>query len=111
MFIGRVVGTVWATKKTENLDNLRFLVVHPVNLNKAPNTDIVVVADRLGAGPGELVMCAYGHAARTAVGDTNQSIEAAVVGIIDSVDIDEDEVAAIENASAGRLAKNTDRRK
>ena len=97
MFIGRVIGTIWSTKKTENLENLRFLVVHPMNLNKEPNTDIVVVADRLGAGPGETVMCAYGHAARTAIGNTDLSIEAAVVGIVDSVEIDPAEAEAIRH--------------
>jgi ethanolamine utilization protein EutN len=49
----------------------------------------VVVADRLGAGTGEIVMCAYGKAARTAIGNQDMSIEAAVVGIVDRVDINE----------------------
>ena len=111
MFIARVVGTGWATKKTPNLENLRFLVVHPLNLNKEPNTDIVVVADRLGAGPGEMVMCAYGHAARTAVGDTDQSIEAAVVGIIDSVDLDAAQIEAIPRETPGTLGQGPKRRK
>ena len=89
MFIGHVVGTVWSTKKTPNLEGVRFLIVHPYNLNKEPGTDIVVVADRLGAGIGETVMCAYGKAARSAIGDQEMSIEAAVVGIVDRVDIQE----------------------
>ena len=87
MFIGHVVGTVWSTKKTPNLEGVRFLVVHPYNLNKEPGTDIVVVADRLGAGIGETVMCAYGKAARSAIGDQDMSIEAAVVGIVDTMEI------------------------
>ena len=66
MFIGRVVDTVWATKKVDNVRGLRFLLVHPVNIDKAPNTNVVVVADTLGAGISELVLCAYGHAARRA---------------------------------------------
>jgi len=89
MFLGKVVGTVWSTKKTPNLEGVRFLIVHPFNLKKAPNTDIVVVADRLGAGVGEIVMCAYGKAARSAIGDQEMSIEAAVVGIVDRMDIQE----------------------
>jgi ethanolamine utilization protein EutN len=88
MFVGKVVGTLWSTKKTINIQSLRFLIVHPLNLNKAPNTDIVVAADVLGAGIGEYVMVAYGRAARLAVGDENCSIEAAVTGIIDRIDID-----------------------
>ena len=45
------------------------------------------MADRLGAGTGEMVMCAYGKAARTAIGNQDMSIEAAVVGIVDRVDM------------------------
>ncbi|HQR39146.1 MAG TPA: EutN/CcmL family microcompartment protein [Blastocatellia bacterium] len=87
MFLAHVVGTVWSTKKTPNLEGVRFLIVHPYNLNKEPGTDIVVVADRLGAGVGEVVMCAYGKAARSAIGDQDMSIEAAVVGIVDTMEL------------------------
>ncbi len=90
MFLGKVVGTVWATKKVSTVDNLRFLVVHPLNIDKEPNTNVVVVADTLGAGVGETVMCAYGHAARQAIKTVNPaslSIEAAVIGIVDRIDI------------------------
>ena len=90
MFLGKVVGTVWSTKKTENLKNLRFLIVNPVNLKHKPMSDVVVVADVLGAGVGETVICAYGHAARQAILPENPSklsIEAAVVGIVDRMDV------------------------
>lgn len=87
MFLGKVIGTVWATKKTDNLEGMRFLVVHPYDLDHEPTKNIVVVADRLGAGVGEVVMCAYGKAARSAIGDQEMSIEAAVVAIVDSVDL------------------------
>ena len=90
MFVGKVVGTVWSTKKTPDLEGVRFLVVHPIDLDKEPTKNIVVVADRLGAGVGEVVLCAYGKAARTAVGDQEMAIEAAVVGIVDRVDVQAD---------------------
>ncbi len=82
------MGHLWSTKKTENLKNLKFLVIHPLNLDKEPNTDVVVAADVLGAGVGEDVMVAYGRAARIAVGDPDLSLEAAVVGIIDRWEVD-----------------------
>lgn len=87
MFIGKVVGNVWATRKADNLKGLRFLIVHPYNLKKATNDDIVVCADIIGAGIGETVLVAYGHAARMCIGDPNISIEAAVVGIVDSIEL------------------------
>ena|SRR3977135_3056831 len=89
MFIGKVVGTVWSTKKSPDLEGVRFLIVHPFDLDKEPNKNIIVVADRLGAGPGETVMCAFGKAARTAIGNQEMAIEAAVVGIVDRVDLAE----------------------
>src|SRR5258705_13911363 len=89
MFLGKVVGTVWSTKKTPDLEGVRFLVVHPYDLDKEPTRNIVVVADRLGAGTGEMVMCAFGKAARSAIGNQDMAIEAGVVGIVDRVDINE----------------------
>lgn len=90
MFLAEVVGTVWATKKVDNLKNLRFLLVQPEKLHKKEADEYVVVADILGAGLGEKVICAYGHAARMAIlpsNPTSLSIEAATVGIVDRVDI------------------------
>ena len=52
MFLGKVVGTVWSTKKTPDLEGVRFLIVHPYDLDKEPTRNIVVVADRLGRGNG-----------------------------------------------------------
>jgi len=85
--VGKVVGTVWSTKKSPDLEGVRFLVVHPYDLDHEPTKNVVVVADRLGAGTGEMVMCAYGKAARTAIGNQDMAIEAAVVGIVDRVDL------------------------
>ncbi len=90
MFIGRVVGSLWATRKTENTSGVKFLIIQPYNLNKAPNTDTIVAVDILGAGEGELVIVAYGRAARVAVDNENMSIEAAVTGIIDEYDVKAD---------------------
>lgn len=87
MFIGRVVGSLWATRKTDNTRGMKFLIIQPLNLNKAPNTDTVVAADVLGAGEGEMVMVAYGRAARLAIGNEQVSIEAAVTGIIDEYEV------------------------
>ena len=102
MFLGKVVGTVWATKKAANLEGVRFLIVHPYNLDKEPNTNVVVVADRLGAGTGEVVMCAYGKAARSAIGDQDMAIEAAVIGIVDQIDLDSVEGKSDELRSIAR---------
>jgi microcompartment protein CcmK/EutM len=105
MFLGKVVGTVWATKKTPDLEGVRFLIVHPYDLDKEPTKNIVVVADRLGAGMGEIVLCAYGKAARSAIGDQEMSIEAAVVGIVDQMDLSEKDFDDIQEAARQKPAR------
>ena len=104
MFLAKVVGTLWSTKKTPDLEGVRFLIVHPIDLDKEPTKNIVVVADRLGAGVGETVLCAYGKAARSAIGNQDMSIEAAVVGIVDRVDVHEDTLSDELRATARELS-------
>jgi ethanolamine utilization protein EutN len=108
MFLAKVVGTVWSTKKTPDLEGVKFLIVHPIDLDKEPTRNIVVVADRLGAGVGEVVMCAYGKAARSAVGNQEMSIEAAVVGIVDRVDVQDDITRSDELIESARELRGRD---
>jgi ethanolamine utilization protein EutN len=102
MFLGKVVGTVWSTKKSPDLEGVKFLIVHPIELTNEPTRSVVVVADRLGAGIGEVVLCAYGKAARSAIGNQEMSIEAAVVGIVDKMDV-QDSPSEDLNAEARSL--------
>src|SRR5262252_4719684 len=108
MFLAKVVGTVWSTKKTPDLEGVRFLIVHPYDLDREPTKNVVVVADRLGAGTGEVVMCAYGKAARSAIGNQDMSIEAAVVGIVDRVDLTDAQSEELR-AAAQSLARDNGR--
>ena len=108
MFLGKVIGTVWSTKKTPDLEGVRFLIVHPYDLDREPTKNVVVVADRLGAGAGEVVMCAYGKAARSAIGNQDMSIEAAVVGIVDRVDLTDAQSEELR-AAAQSLARDNGR--
>jgi ethanolamine utilization protein EutN len=109
MFLGKVIGTVWSTKKTPDLEGVKFLIVHPYDLDKQPTSSVVVVADRLGAGAGETVMCAFGKAARTAIGNQDMSIEAAVVGIVDRVDLSDTKSEELREA-AQTLGRDNGRR-
>ena len=109
MFLGKVIGTVWSTKKTPDLEGVKFLVVHPYDLDHEPTKNVVVVADRLGAGTGETVMCAYGKAARSAIGNQDMSIEAAVIGIVDRVDLVDTRSEELREA-ARALAQDNGRR-
>ncbi len=91
MFLGRVVGEVWATRKAADLEGVRLLVVEALDERRdpaAPKVTPVVAADPLGAGIGEHVVVAFGKAARVACGgDGDYAFEAAVVGIVDDFDV------------------------
>jgi ethanolamine utilization protein EutN len=108
MFLGKVIGTVWSTKKAPDLEGVRFLIVHPYDLDREPTKNVVVVADSLGAGTGEVVICAYGRAARSAIGNQDMSIEAAVVGIVDRVDLTDAKSEELREA-ARALARDNGR--
>jgi ethanolamine utilization protein EutN len=108
MFLGKVIGTVWSTKKAPDLEGVRFLIVHPYDLDREPTKNVVVVADSLGAGTGEVVICAYGKAARSAIGNQEMSIEAAVVGIVDRVDLTDAKSEELREA-ARALARDNGR--
>ncbi|HEX5705236.1 MAG TPA: EutN/CcmL family microcompartment protein [Pyrinomonadaceae bacterium] len=108
MFLGKVIGTVWSTKKSPDLEGVRFLIVHPYDLDHEPTKNVVVVADSLGAGSGEVVICAYGKAARSAIGNQDMSIEAAVVGIVDRVDLTDAKSEELREA-ARELARDNGR--
>ena len=87
MFLGRVIGEVWATRKVSDLEGHRLLVVEALDTGSGPPAPMVtpvVAADPIGAGVGEEVLVAFGKAARVACGgDGDFALEAAVVGIVD----------------------------
>lgn len=95
MLLGKVVGTVWATKKQETLEGLRFLIVQPYNKDLNSQSDLIVAADPLGAGEGELVLVAFGRAARTTIGRGHEvAYQSAVVAIVDKFTLGEEEFEA-----------------
>ncbi len=91
MFLGRVVGQVWATKQAADLVGKRLLVIEALDERRepgAPKVTPVVAADPLGAAVGQHVVVAFGKAARVACGgDGDFAFEAAVVGIVDDFDV------------------------
>ena len=91
MFLGRVIGEVWATRKAADLEGKRLLVVEALDERRAPGAPKVtpvVAADPLGADLGQHVVVAFGKAARVAYGgDGDFAFEAAIVGIVDDFDV------------------------
>lgn len=82
MIIGKVVGSLFSTRKSEKLVGNKFMIVEPVESMR--NTDSRLVAiDIIGAGIGEYVLVAQGSAARIGCDMADAPIDAAIVGIID----------------------------
>ena len=82
MIVGKVVGSVVATRKNERLLGCKFMIVEPIE-NMNVNGRIVAV-DNVGAGIGEIVLVATGSAARIGCDMKDAPIDAAIVGIVDN---------------------------
>ena len=80
MIVGRVVGSIVSTRKSENLIGNKFMVIEPLEEMSAGGARFVAI-DNIGAGIGETVLVATGSAAR--VGMENAPVDAAIVGIVD----------------------------
>lgn len=84
MLIGKVVGTVVATRKDEKLANLRFMVVRQVNVEGRETGGYVVAVDAVGSGIGEMVLYATGSSARQTVLTDKRPCDAVIMAIIDT---------------------------
>ncbi|MBI4777139.1 MAG: EutN/CcmL family microcompartment protein [Deltaproteobacteria bacterium] len=90
MQIGRIIGTLVATRKHERLVGSKIQIVQPLDLKgESPQGDPLVAVDAVGAGVGERVILVRGSSARRAVDDDQCPVDATIVGIIDHIDIDE----------------------
>jgi ethanolamine utilization protein EutN len=90
MQLGRVIGTVVATRKVDGLEGVRFLVVQPLTRDLEPVGEAVVAADGVAmAGPGELVYVVASREASLALPEKFVPVDHAIVGIVDEVKLDE----------------------
>ncbi len=87
MILGRVIGTVWATRKDENLVGAKFLIVRQINLDYSETKNFVIAVDSVGAGVGEVVLVATGSSARQTTFTKNKPIDAVIMAIVDKLDI------------------------
>ena len=87
MLIGKVVGTVIATRKEEELEGIKFLLVRGVDLEGQPTSSLVVAADAVGAGVGEVVLYASGSSARQTRITKDRPVDATIMAIVDQVEV------------------------
>ncbi|MDX1419813.1 MAG: EutN/CcmL family microcompartment protein [Rubricoccaceae bacterium] len=89
MLLGTVIGTVWATRKDEQLVGMTFLIVREVDLDGQPLANYVVAADSVGAGVGETVLVAQGSSGRQTALTQGKPVDAVIMAIVDRLDVKE----------------------
>ena len=87
MLLARVVGTVVATRKDPRLVSSKLLIARPMDPRGNPEGNYLVAIDTVDAGVGETVLIVSGSSARMAAGLKDCPVDAAIVGIVDQVDV------------------------
>ena len=87
MQIARVVGTVVSTQKHRKFEGAKLLLVQPLNLDDTPRGTALLAVDGVGAGVDEKVLVVSGSSARMAAGLKDSPVDAAIIGIVDTVDV------------------------
>jgi ethanolamine utilization protein EutN len=88
MLIGTIIGNVWATRKNEDLNGCKLMIVEPYQYPGHPKAYPIVAVDQIGGGVGETVLVVSGSSARVSVGAGKKPIDHVIVGIVDKVDLD-----------------------
>jgi len=88
MILARVVGTVVATRKDPRLQSAKLLVARAMDPHGKPEGNYLVAIDTVDAGVGERVLIVSGSSARLAAGLKEMPVDAAIIGIVDTVDVE-----------------------
>jgi len=89
MLIAKVMGTAVASAKHAALSSSKILIICPANIDGDISGDPFLAMDLVGSGQGELVMVSQGSSARMATDHKNSPVDAAIVGILDSLQYDD----------------------
>lgn len=87
MILGKIIGTVWSTRKDESLVGSKLLIVKQLDIEFNEKENFVVAVDSVGAGVGEIVLVATGSSARQTNITKNKPIDAVIMAIVDKLDI------------------------
>ncbi|BBB33491.1 ethanolamine utilization protein EutN [Thermotomaculum hydrothermale] len=83
MLIGKVIGSIWATKKLDSFEGKKLLLVQPFDENLKPENRYIVAVDTVQAGKGDIIFYATSKEAAIPFKNDNMPADAAIVGIID----------------------------
>jgi microcompartment protein CcmK/EutM len=89
MILGKVIGTIWATRKDEAMVGMKLQIVKHVDLDYKLKDSFVVAVDTVQAGIGDIVLVASGSSARQTAVTKNKPIDAVIMAVVDKLDISE----------------------
>jgi microcompartment protein CcmK/EutM len=89
MFLGKVIGTVWATRKDEELVGMKLQLVKHVGIDYKVKDTFVVAVDTVQAGIGDVVLVCSGSSARQTAVTKNKPVDAVIMAVVDKLDISE----------------------
>lgn len=87
MYLAKVIGTVVSTSKDAHLVGSKLLMVQRMTERMETSGATEIAVDSVGAGAGEIVIVSKGSSARYIMGEKNAPVDAAIVGIVDNVEI------------------------
>ena len=85
MILGKIAGNIVSTRKDEGLTGMKLLIVQQYTVELKPTQNFLVAVDAVGAGANEYVLVVSGSSARATKRTEGKPVDAAVIGIIDSV--------------------------
>jgi ethanolamine utilization protein EutN len=85
LFLGKVIGNVWATKKYPALNSLKLMFVQPMNGEYKKTDEPIIAVDTVGAGPGEIIFYITASEAVIPLPVDMAPVDASIVGIVDSI--------------------------
>lgn len=92
MLLGKVVGTLVASRKEPSMEGFKFLVLRQIDVDGKETGDYAVAVDAVGAGVEEIVLYSTGSAARQTVATKDRPCDAVVMAIVDSWEVEGEEV-------------------
>jgi len=87
MYLGRVIGRVVATRRTEGLEGVKLLLLQPLDEELRPSRDPEVAVDVAQSGPGDLVFAVDGREASMALDEKFVPVDAAIVGHVEELEV------------------------
>jgi microcompartment protein CcmK/EutM len=87
LFLGKVIGNVWATQKYEAIKNFKLMLVQPINAENEELGDPIIAVDTVGAGPGETIFYITASEAVIPLPVEMAPVDASIVGIVDTLNL------------------------